>query len=77
MEVTCRQERPGGLALGTLTFERRKYADPNAAGIFARNPTVASISSRVAVPVDRMSGLPVLSNPYCPRVILYLRSANW
>jgi GWxTD domain-containing protein len=30
---------PGGLAIGTLTFERRKYADPNAADIFARNPT--------------------------------------
>jgi GWxTD domain-containing protein len=30
---------PGGLALGTLTFERRKYKDPQAANIFARNPT--------------------------------------
>lgn len=30
---------PGGLAIGTLIFERRKYADPEAANIFARNPT--------------------------------------
>jgi GWxTD domain-containing protein len=30
---------PGGLAIGTLTFERRRYKDPQAANIFARNPT--------------------------------------
>lgn len=37
--VVVPEVAPGGLAIGTLTFERRKYADPQAANIFARNPT--------------------------------------
>jgi GWxTD domain-containing protein len=39
LRVEVPEVAPGGLAIGTLTFERRRYADPRAANIFARNPT--------------------------------------
>jgi len=37
--VVVPEVAPGELAIGTLTFERRRYADPDAANIYARNPT--------------------------------------
>lgn len=38
-QIEVPEVEPGELAIGTVTFERRKYSDPDAPDIFARNPT--------------------------------------